>query len=361
MLVVSAAMATGLAGCAAHTSARPDKPPGATPVAPAAPLTDAMRAAIAAVLQGDGRGAVSTLRAIDAAALAESTRALRACMLDRLDARRSPPIALDDAYAASVLAAYREYWWRSLRAEHAAADNEAELLAALNAIVVADGGSAAASMDAVEPLLLKRIEAHGRHALFGRTLPLREFMLWSSQTTRHYDVALPQAKQPVTVYFMDDFASLGWAGFASCERVHSGGWTKPEGLYAVRSAYDIASETFSVSYLAHEAQHYWDNAHFPMLEQPELEYRAKLVEIASARATLPDLLAAFASNTSDDRGVPHSHANERIVRELRTRLLDGDAARAWTSVDSARINAAAAELLAQDTQRLRVAAPRVDR
>jgi hypothetical protein len=298
---------------------------------------------------------------IDPATLAEPTRALRACMLDRLDARHAPAVALDDAFAASVLAAYREYWWRSLRAEHPTADNEAQLLAALNALVVADGGSAAATIDAVEPLLAQRIDAHGRHALFGQTLPLREFMLWSSETKQHYDVALPQAKQAVTVVFMDDFASLGWAGFASCDRVHSGGWTKPEGLYAVRSAYDTSSEKFGVSYLAHEAEHYWDNAHFPALEQPELEYRAKLVEIASAHATLLDLLGAFASNTSDDRGVPHSHANARVVRELRARLFGGDATRAWTSIDAARINAAAAALLAEDTHRLEIAVPRAER
>ncbi|HEU4662670.1 MAG TPA: hypothetical protein VFS55_01435 [Dokdonella sp.] len=143
--------------------------------------------------------------------------------------------------------------------------------------------------------------------------------------------------------------------------MHSGGWTKPEGLYAVRSAYDSASETFSVSCLAHEAEDYWDNAHFPALAQPELEYRAKLVEIASAHATLLALLDAFVSNTSDDRGVPHSHANARIVRELRTRLFGGDPTRAWTSIDAARINAAAAEMLAEDTRRLQAAAPRAER
>ncbi|HEU4662669.1 MAG TPA: hypothetical protein VFS55_01430 [Dokdonella sp.] len=98
-----------------------------------------------------------------------------------------------------MLAAYREYGWRSLRAEHSAAENEAQLLAALDALVVADGGTAAASIDAVEPLLARRIEAHGRHALLGQTLPLREFMLWSSETRQAYDVELPQARQAVTV------------------------------------------------------------------------------------------------------------------------------------------------------------------
>jgi hypothetical protein len=150
-------------------------------------------------------------------------------------------------------------------------------------------------MEALEPQLDARINARGWHALFGQTLPLREFMLWKTQTRRHYDVQLPQSVQAVTVVFMDDFASLGWAGFATCDRAHTGGWTKPDVLYAVRSVYDLDSEDFRVGFLAHEAQHFRDHANFPVLEQPELEYRVKLIELASGRTTLYQTLDAFAA------------------------------------------------------------------
>jgi hypothetical protein len=243
---------------------------------------------------------------------------------------------------------------RSLRAEHPLAENEASLLAALNALASANGGKPATTMDDLETWLDAQVQARGQHALFGMTHPLREFMLWKTQTQQAYQVQLPQALQPVTVVFMDGFASLGWAGFATCDRVHSGGWTKPEALYAVRSAYDLDSEHFRVSYLAHEGQHYWDNARFPELEQPELEYRAKLVEVATASEGLYALLDAFASNVLDDRSVPHSHANGRVVRELRAQLFGGDAAAPWPQASVERINAVAKKLLEDDTQRLTI-------
>jgi len=158
---------------------------------------------------------------------------------------------------------------------------------------------------------------------------------------------------------MDDFASLGWAGFATCDRHYSGGWTKPDRLYAVRSAYDLASENFRVSYLAHEAQHFSDNHRFPELErQEELEYRAKLVELALGTATIYDLLDNFAGNTSNDVSVPHSFANGQVVRDLSERLYPGAAGvPAWREASIERINGAAADLLREDTARLERARP----
>jgi len=303
--------------------------------------------------------AVAALRALDPAKLAERYAPTRSCMLERLDARKPPAIALGDGFLAEVLAAYREYWLRSLRAEHPQPENEAWLLATLNARVEAEGGTAAASMDRLEPALEALIGAHGYHALLGMTRPLRELMLWKTETETRYDVRLPESTQAVTVVFLDGFASLGWAGFATCDRHHSGGWTKPDRLYAVRSAYDLASENFRVSYLAHEAQHFADNRRFPGLEQQaELEYRAKLVELAVGQSSVYDLLDNFAGNVSDDVSVPHSHANGRVVRDMGKRLYPvASKAPAWRDVSIERINAAAADLLRDDTARLEGGGP----
>jgi hypothetical protein len=342
-----------IAGCANHADAPPvASPPTAAKAEQPNPADAAMRGAYSAALQGDGLAAVAVLKPIDPAPLSEKARALRACMLDRLEARHLPATTIDDRFLSDLLSAYREYWLRSLRAEHPLAENEASLLAALNALASANGGKAEASMDALEPWLEAQVTARGQHALFGMTSPLHEFMLWKTQTSQTYTVQLPQAVQPVTVVFMDEFASLGWAGFATCDRVHSGGWTKPDALYAVRSAYDLDSENFRVSYLAHEAEHFWDNARFPDLEQPELEYRAKLVELATGKDGLYVLLDNFAGNVGDDRSVPHSHANGRVVRELRAQLFGGDAAKPWTQASAQRINEVAKKLLDDDTQRL---------
>ena len=273
-------------------------------------------------------------------------------MLQRLDARTPVGTGLSDPFLSRLLSTYREYWLRSLRGERPDGENQTWLLGELNARVEAEGGKAATSLDALEPTLQMMVRDRGYHVLLGQTLPLRELMLWKTESERNYEVALPEGIQPVKVVFMDDFASLGWAGFATCDRHHSGGWTKPAALYAVRSAYDLESEDFKVSYLTHEAQHFADNRRFPKLQrQEELEYRAKLAELAMGSNTVHDLLASFAGNVSEDPAVPHSYANGRVVHDLGARLFPG-AAPVWGDATVARINAAAAELLRENTAKL---------
>jgi hypothetical protein len=274
-------------------------------------------------------------------------------MLERLGARRLPPVTVVDPFVRGVLATYQEYWIRSLRQEAPASSLEPWLRDSLNAQLRGNGAAAAADLDSIEATLGPMLEARGYHQLMGVTSPLRELMLWRSERTEQFDVPLPQGAQPVTVVFMDQFASLGWAGFATCDRYHSGGWTKPDRLYAVQSAYDTTSEDFRVSYLAHEGQHFWDTTHLPAdTPQDVLEYRAKLVELALGRASEYDLLAQFAINSGDDPAVPHSIANGRVIHDLRARLFPGTSnTPSWrdTPVDS--INAAAAALLREDLAR----------
>jgi hypothetical protein len=326
-----------LAGCAAP---RP-VPDGAQPTLPDA---------YAAVLQGEGSRAIGILEAIDHAALPDRLRDRRECMLERLARREPAGPRMADPFLASTLEAYQEYWLRALRSEQAPAAAEGWLLGRLNSLVASSGGRPEESVDELERTLSAMIKARGAYSLHGKTLPFREFMLWKSQAYETYDVVLPELRQSVRVVFMDDFISLGWAGFATCGASHSGGWTKPDALYAVRSAYDLGSETFRVSYLVHEAQHFADNRQFPGLEQPELEYRAKLAELALASTTAHDLLEKFAANTGTDRGVPHSHANRRVVAEIGGELLAEGAPRDWRAVEVARINAAATKLLQADSR-----------
>jgi hypothetical protein len=120
------------------------------------------------------------------------------------------------------------------------------------------------------------------------------WMLWKIQSPRTYHINLPEREVDVHVVFMDSFVSLGWAGYATCGRSHTGGWATKDSLYAVVSAYDTTSEQFRVSYLAHEGKHFSDYSEFPQLEQPELEYRAKLTELAASDQSTHALIKAFA-------------------------------------------------------------------
>jgi hypothetical protein len=322
---------------------------------PAASAADAgMREALSFALQAQGTRALERLRSLDSAELSPRYRPTHACMLGRLSREDSVPVAVADPFIAGALADYREYWLRALMSESPAAANETRLLTALNARVQAVGGKTAPDLDALEPTLEGLIRRRGHHALLGVTSPLRELMLWKTEAGRRYDVGLPEGNQPVQVVFMDDFTSLGWAGFATCDRHHTGGWTRPDRLYAVGSAYDTTSENFRVSYLAHEAQHFADNRRFPRIaRQEELEYRAKLVELAVGRESVHELLDAFAGNVSADTNVPHSYANGRVVRDMASRLGLADAETRWREVEPARINSAAAELLLADSDRLK--------
>jgi hypothetical protein len=224
------------------------------------------------------------------------------------------------------------------------------------------GDATAADMNTLESKLKQQLNARGYFSLFGVTSPLREFMLWRKQDSIEYVIDLPEGREKVAVTMLEDFISYGWVSYATAEVHHTGGWTTPERLYCVRASYDTNSEDFRVSYLAHEGQHFRDTRHFPKLEQPELEYRAKLTEIALADTTLFDLLREFSDNQSDSRTQPHPYANRRLMDGL-SRVLastspaQGTATQAawWERIAPATIRATAARLLQEDSRNLKAA------
>lgn len=90
---------------------------------------------------------------------------------------------------------------------------------------------------------------------------------------------------------MDEFVTLGWTEFATMDKYHPGGWATDDALNCVKKAYDVSSETFLISYLAHEGRHCSDYKHFPKLRNSaDLEYRAKLTELSMADSTLLQLI-----------------------------------------------------------------------
>src|SRR5215472_15819422 len=125
---------------------------------------------------------------------------------------------------------------------------------------------------------------------------------------------------------MSGFVLKGWLGFATCDKEFSGGWAAKDTLYCVRDSYDLDSEHFRVSYLAHEAQHFADYLRFPKLGQPELEYRAKLVELARADDSLYALLEAFTRQSVTNRTSPRAFADLRVVQRLSRALFGDDSA-----------------------------------
>lgn len=268
---------------------------------------------------------MAALSSVPVAAFSADDATFRACMRSRFGGA-TPPVVVartGDDFVDAVLARYRAYWWQALKHPARRETLEAELLDAIRALL-GPGATQARDFDALEPLLDAALRARGVHAQSGRTPPLRELMLWRSQTERAERVQLPEGTHTVTVALLDDFLSLGWSAYGRCERGSAGGWATAEKLYAIVPAYDkdggLDSEAFQVVFLGHEAQHFADQNRWPGLAPWELEYRAKLVELVQGRTVSARRLRGFMTAQGDDMDSPHTYANRKLVAALVARL-----------------------------------------
>lgn len=284
---------------------------------------DAGRAAIAeaagALLQADGPRALAQLDIAGAAALDPADAAFRTCVLQRLDPAWTPdPPAASEPFARQALYAYRQYWRAASITPDRRAAEEAALAGRLAVLLQRPDVS---DMDTAEELTLARIRSEGVHVLGGRTGRLRDLMLWTRQDERDTEVQLPERRQQVRIFLLDDFISRGWSNWMTCDRTGTGGWVKPEGLYAIVPVYtSLEDEGFAVTFQGHEAQHFADDASWTGMPDWELEFRAKLAEVAMARETRLRVLGRFVQNQGDDPTEPHSYANRRVLSALRDRL-----------------------------------------
>lgn len=313
------------------------------------------------ILQGDLQAGLAVLDPIPPGALTPADRASRQAILDRFQTGPAWGPDLPAGFPRAVVASYVDYWTQSLlkRADRATA--EAGLLARLRACLRQHGKpvEGVRTLEDVTEALGPLLEAEGFHSLRGLTAPYHELMLWRKERVATYEVRLPESTQQVRVVFMSDFVLRGWLGFATCGRSYSGGWTTDQALFCLEDAYDLDSEAFQVSYLAHEGQHFADNRRFPKLQQPELEYRAKLVEVIQAKETLPALLDQFSRRGGTRRDAPHAYANRQLALSLSRALFGDDAALKepgrWAAKAPADIQAAALRLLRESSAALEAA------
>lgn len=357
-LLIPALLSIAVGGCAVPAATHRVRAGGVAPVAPA-DAESKFAAGMTLALQGDMKAALPIFVGIEPAGLDPEERTALARLLANFGAEGSQAARPElDAWTARVLSAYQTYWSRVMMGAVPRELGERQLAESLAPLAGVDSEAGAPiDMDALEPKLAERIRAKGLFSLHGVTSPFREFLLWRRQIDQTYEVELPEGRETVQVAMLEDFSSLGWTGFATGERYHTAGWATPERLYCVRAAYDLESESFRISYLAHEAQHFSDYKRFPDLQGPELEYRAKLVEIAYADATLPELLKAFAEQGSDQRDNPHGYANRRLIHDLARALDLADPADLWRAPPPpASIRAAALGLFHEDSRRLELRA-----
>jgi hypothetical protein len=199
------------------------------------------------------------------------------------------------------------------------------------------------------------IAEQGFYSDFSFSSPWRDLVLWKSQQRKSFLIELTDRQQAVDVVFMNDFYSLGWSEFATLGMTSTGGWAKKNLLYCVTWAWDQESEHFRVSFLQHEGRHAADFELFPQMHAIDLEYRAKLTELAFASTTLPRILKKFTDNGSANQDSPHAFANYRVSRDLYQALFGGampESGDPWLRVGADKVNPAARILLDKHTRLL---------
>lgn len=199
----------------------------------------------------------------------------------------------------------------------------------------------------------EQLDQEGLYHLETMTPPYRDLFIWREQTSARYRVQLTDVSTTVTVNFMDDFIVQGWKEFASLGLASTTGWVENGELYCVAWAYDAASENFAVSYLKHEARHLVDLREYPDMRPVELEYRAKLTELAYAHSSLKRILDDFRVKAVENPDSAHAMANWRVIRDIYRDLEGGDIPADWAGwgyPDVGQVNRAARKLLEENTR-----------
>jgi len=206
-------------------------------------------------------------------------------------------------------------------------------------------------------LFQEYFKSKGMYGLaMGKTGHLYDLYLWKDEEVKVYDVELPEETVEVTVVFMKDFISNGWSHYTTFGKRYSGGWATSDKLFCVNDAYDRTTEEFKISYLSHEGQHFADYRSYPKLQQADLEYRAKLTQLALANETVYDLIEVFIENGINDKNTTHPFANYCVIRDLSAALLKAgyneDIDR-LKNISRESINNASKDLLSKHSKNLR--------
>lgn len=277
---------------------------------------------------------------------------------DFLESRKSP--------ISDLLEIYRNYWRAALL------DNSKnyDTLLFQNVVdfltdIYLPSGKLIDNEDSLDIYLKKYIESFGLHTTgFGKTGKYFDLLVWSTEKDTTYTFSLHNEETKAEVVFMDNFITLGWEEYATLDRYYPGGWATKKALYCVRKAYDLDSEEFMISYLAHESRHFADYKIFPKLMSADLEYRAKLTELSMAQQTLYKSIEFFINNSNYESENGHSVANYCVIRDLSEVIFKIEFEKdinKWKEISIEQINKAAYDLLKENTESLMKLGPDVEK
>jgi hypothetical protein len=274
---------------------------------------------------------------------------------DRLDLTR-----IDSPAVREIADLFQSYWLDALMQPAHRDMLEAGLRRRLDGMLVEQGFASALDDDALFANVEAFIRSEGYFAQSGRTPPLLDLVIWTSNDAVVESVELTDGTYEVELNYMDDFVSYGWANFAAFGMASTGGWAKKDGLYCFCRHYDLDSERFKLSFLKHETRHYADYTLYPELQAADLEYRGKLTELAFSDEGTYRLLEHFHNTANRIDNAPHPLANWHVIEGLSEQLLNGEwpsDASAWEAIPKEQIRQAARRLLAEHDAVLAVLGP----
>lgn len=213
------------------------------------------------------------------------------------------------------------------------------------------------SRDSIGYILSSYISSSGLHtrSKVDRVGRLLDLPIWQNEKDSLVTINMPDESFEVEVVFMLDFISYGWSSYATLNNRRSGGWAEENKLFCVRELYDLNSEDFQVSFLAHEGRHLVDMKLYPKLKSPDLEYRAKLTELILAKETLFSTVESFINDANQTSENSHPLANYYVIHHLSRKLFNEDFCSnisRWKKINVKKINNAADDLLNENTAEL---------
>jgi len=261
----------------------------------------------------------------------------------------------DSTLANFTIAIYRDYWRRALTHSLTADEAEQKLQSELHDLLRNEYPAYLPGED-IFIQLQGALAANNLPSSLGQTPPWRDLYIWTQQETRRYEVELTDVEERVDVTLIEQPLVQGWQHFASLDLTTTSGWATAQGLFCLCWSYDLNSEAFRLNWLKHETRHLVDFREFPGLSEAEMEYRAKLTELAFAGNQVSSLLRQFANSGLAGSPSAHSAANYRVSHEIYREIFQQDMPEyldAWALLGPDRVAPAAVRLLERDTDRLK--------
>lgn len=269
----------------------------------------------------------------------------------------------DDILLKNVIDIYRSYWTKILLKQKPVDVADNELMKELSDYMIQNHlNEISGSKQEIESDPMKYFSdlltvRNYFNNVTGKTGNLYDIYIWKTQDTVIYDAELPESKFSVPVLFMKDIITMGWEEYATFGYAYPGGWPSGDKLFCVAKAYDVTKEKFTVSYMLHEAQHFYDMKTYEEMPSWHLEYRAKLAELSRADESLQKIISGFIRGAKNDSTLSHPFAEYLVVKNLSEVFFGNDFEKdqdKWNSLGKEDIHREAVSLLFADSKKLKL-------